>query len=46
MWENVLAKGAVIVGVRGLGHGPGLRRSVGDEGFLPRNDQVLPECLG
>lgn len=38
MGENVLGPGAVIVGVRGLGHGLGLRVSVGDEGFLSRDD--------
>jgi len=46
MRENVLADGAVIVGVRSLGHGPGLLGRVGNEGFLSRNDQVLPERLG
>jgi hypothetical protein len=44
MRENVLAKRAVIVGVRGLGQG--LRVRVGDEGFLSRNDQVFPERPG
>ena len=34
MGENVLAKGTIIIRVRGLGHGSSLRVSVGDEGFL------------
>jgi hypothetical protein len=46
MRENVLADGAVIVGVRGLGHRRGLLGRVGNEGFLSRNDQVLPERVG
>jgi hypothetical protein len=44
MRENVLAKRAFIVGVRGLGQG--LRVRVGDEGLLSRNDQVFPERPG
>jgi hypothetical protein len=44
MRENVLAKRAVVVGVRGLGQG--LRVRVGDEGLLSRNDQVFPERPG
>ena len=44
--EDILAQGTVIVRVRGLGHGPSLRRCVGDEGFLSGDDQVFPERLG